>query len=94
MVAAGPLFHDSVSINESEPEDDAMEDLQRRQRNRLEMRLRDLNDAQDRLIDGDYGLCVDCGKRISSQRLRVDPAAPLCVECQQITEGARLRPTL
>src|SRR5215467_7575408 len=94
LIAAGPLFHDSVPVNESEPEDDAADDLQRRQRNRLESRLRDLNDAQDRLIDGGYGLCSDCGKRISDQRLRIDPAASLCIECQQVTEGEQLRRAL
>jgi len=94
MVAAGPLFRESVAVNESEPEDDAEEDLQRRQRNRLELRLRDLNDAQDRLIDGGYGLCIDCRQPISEQRLVVDPAVSLCVECQQITEGERLRHSL
>jgi RNA polymerase-binding transcription factor DksA len=94
IVADGPLFHDALAINESEPEDEAAEDLQRRQRNRLELRLRDLNDAQDRLIDGGYGFCVECGKRISDKRLRVDPAASLCVECQQITEAERLRRAL
>jgi RNA polymerase-binding transcription factor len=87
IVAAGSLFHDAISVNEAEPEDDAAEDLQRRQRNRLELRLRDLNNAQDRLIDGGYGVCVDCGKRIGDQRLRVDPAASSCVDCQQIAEG-------
>ena len=94
IVADGPLFHDAVSINEHEPDDDAAEDLQRRQRNRLELRLRDLNDAQDRLIDGGYGLCVDCGKRISDQRLRMDPAVSLCVACQQMAEGEPLRRAL
>jgi RNA polymerase-binding transcription factor DksA len=94
IIAGGPLFHDGIPINESEPEDEAAEDLQRRQRNRLELRLRDLNDAQDRLIDGGYGFCGECRKRISNKRLRVDPAASLCVECQQITEAELLRRAL
>jgi|SRR5215831_4072813 len=94
LIAAGPLFHDSVPVNESEPEDDAAEDLQWRQRNRLELRLRDLNDAQDRLIDGGYGVCIDCGKRISDRRLRVDPAASLCIACQQNADGELLRRAL
>lgn len=94
MIGAGPLFHDRIAVNESEPEDDAAEDLQRRQRNQLELRLRDLNDAQDRLIDGGYGRCADCGRQISDQRLRVDPAVSLCVECQEITEAEQLRRNL
>ena len=91
IVIDGPLHHEAISINESEPEDDAAEAMQRRHRNRLESRLRDLNDAQDRLIDGGYGVCSDCAKPINDQRLRMDPAVSLCVECQQIAEGERLR---
>ena len=94
ILAAGPRFHQAVAVNESEPEDDAGEDLERRQRHRLELRLRDLNDAQDRLIDGGYGLCLGCGKAISDQRLQVDPAVSLCVECQQMAEGDALQRTL
>jgi RNA polymerase-binding transcription factor DksA len=90
IVADGPLHHEAILVNECEPEDDAAEDMHRRHRNQLEMRLRDLNDAQDRLIDGGFGLCADCGKRISEQRLHLDPAVSLCVECQQIAEGELL----
>jgi RNA polymerase-binding transcription factor DksA len=94
IVADGPLAHDAISVSESEPEDDAAENMQRRHRNRLELRLHDLNDAQDRLIDGGFGLCANCGKRISEQRLHVDPAVSLCVACQQIAEGEMLRRAL
>jgi len=93
IVADGALVH-AISINESAPEDAAAEGLQQRQRNRLELRLRDLNDAQDRLIDGGYGICVECGNRISDKHLRVDPAVTLCVACQQIAEGELLRRAL
>jgi RNA polymerase-binding transcription factor DksA len=55
------------------------------------LRLRDLNDAQDRLIDGGFGLCAGCGKPISAERLHVDPAVSLCIGCQQVAEGQLLR---
>lgn len=91
IVADGPLRHDATELNESEPWDDAEEQLMRRHRDKLETRLRELNDAQDRLIDGGYGVCSDCGNRIGEQRLHADPAAPLCVACQQLAEGERSR---
>jgi RNA polymerase-binding transcription factor DksA len=90
IAADGPLPHEAICVNEAEPEDDAAENMQRRHRNQLELRLRDLNDAQDRLIDGGYGFCTDCRKPISDLRLRVDPAVALCIACQQLADGELL----
>lgn len=82
----GPLRHDATAFNEHEPWDDADEHMTRRHRRILETRLRELNDAQDRLIDGGYGACSDCGFPIGDQRLKADPAASLCIECQRLAE--------
>jgi len=87
IIADGPLRHDAASFIECEPWDEADEQMLRRHRCLLEARLRELNDAQDRLIDGGFGLCSDCGKRISEKRLQADPAASLCLACQQLAEG-------
>jgi RNA polymerase-binding transcription factor DksA len=91
IIADGPLRHDATSFNESEPWDDADEQMLRRHREILETRLRELNDAQDRLIDGGYAVCRDCGNKISEQRLQADPAALLCIACQQTAEGEALQ---
>ena len=85
----GPLRHDATTFNECEPWDDADEQMQRRHRNILESRLRELNYAQDRLIDGGYGVCGNCGNEIGGKRLEADPAASLCLACQQLAEGNR-----
>ena len=87
IIADGPLRHDATSFNECEPWDDADEQMLRRHRDLLETRLRELNDAQDRLMDGGYGVCSDCGKGINEKRLQADPAASLCLACQQLAEG-------
>jgi RNA polymerase-binding transcription factor DksA len=91
IVADGSLRHDAAGINECEPWDDADEEMERRHRRALEIRLRELNDAQDRLIDGGYGLCIECGKTISNARLRADPAAAVCLQCRQSFENETLR---
>ena len=44
------------------------------ERNRLQA-------AMARLDDGEFGYCEDCGEEIAAGRLRLDPAAPRCVEC-------------
>ena len=38
--------------------------------------------ALARVHEGAYGLCEDCGHRIPAERLRYQPAATRCVECQ------------
>jgi DnaK suppressor protein len=38
--------------------------------------------ALERLREGTYGICEGCGRRIPEARLRYQPAATRCVECQ------------
>jgi RNA polymerase-binding transcription factor DksA len=45
--------------------------------------LRALDAALARLSEGTYGLCVDCGDDIPFARLRAQPAAERCLDCQQ-----------
>jgi DnaK suppressor protein len=45
--------------------------------------LRELEAAERRIVDGRYGVCVDCGADIPFERLRAQPAAARCVRCQQ-----------
>jgi RNA polymerase-binding protein DksA len=51
--------------------------------------------ALQRLDQGVYGDCVDCGEPIALSRLRVQPAAQRCAECQAAFEHAatQARPT-
>ena len=37
--------------------------------------------ALNRLTEGEYGWCAECGEPIAIARLEIDPAAPLCVDC-------------
>ena len=37
--------------------------------------------ALARLKSGDYGYCVRCDEEISTKRLKLDPSAPLCIDC-------------
>src|SRR6266705_729511 len=38
--------------------------------------------ALERVKEGAYGMCEDCSHRIPAERLRYQPAATRCVECQ------------
>ncbi|TAN56353.1 MAG: TraR/DksA family transcriptional regulator [Betaproteobacteria bacterium] len=53
---------------------------------------RALEAAQARLAEGKYGLCTDCGSEIAFARLRVNPAATRCVDCQRVHEKTYAHP--
>jgi len=61
----------------------AMAQATQRQR---ESELQQIAAALGRLDDGSYGECLDCGDRISEQRLALSPAAPLCIRCASSTK--------
>jgi RNA polymerase-binding transcription factor DksA len=54
--------------------------------------LRGLEAARTRLAEGSYGTCDDCGGDIGLARLRVNPAATRCVDCQRVHEKTHALP--
>lgn len=88
LIAEGPLCRDDAGgLGEHEPSETNGREVEWRHRALLEGRLRGLNDAQDRLMNGAYGHCTDCGEEIESKRLTADPAASLCIGCQRTADG-------
>ena len=49
----------------------------------LELRLKDINWALEKIPAGNYGICEKCGKEIEKQRLMVAPEAKLCIKCNE-----------
>jgi DnaK suppressor protein len=49
--------------------------------------LRQIAAARQRLSDGSYGYCVDCGDAIDLRRLLAQPAAARCTGCQTLAES-------
>lgn len=45
--------------------------------------LEEIEEALRRLDDGKFGLCQDCGRKISAGRLEIIPYARRCPECQR-----------
>jgi RNA polymerase-binding transcription factor DksA len=45
--------------------------------------LTEIDAAEDRLSDGSFGTCQDCGARIPVERLEILPYVRYCVGCQQ-----------
>ena len=48
--------------------------------------LRDIDAARERMQQGCYGVCVDCGDTVPYARLSAYPAAKRCFGCQQQRE--------
>ena len=44
--------------------------------------LHDIDETLRKIAEGTYGICEECGEEIGEKRLRVLPAAILCVNCQ------------
>ena len=44
-------------------------------------RHRRIEAALQRIADGEFGFCQDCGEDISKARLELDPTLPNCVSC-------------
>ena len=52
---------------------------------------RDVREALQRLQEGSYGLCSQCGEPIGRARLFVVPQASMCMPCQEYSERVRAR---
>ncbi|MGI9309355.1 MAG: TraR/DksA family transcriptional regulator [Gammaproteobacteria bacterium] len=53
---------------------------------RREESLRRIAAALKRIESNDYGDCLECGEAIHPDRLRLDPAVSLCIQCAQNLE--------
>jgi RNA polymerase-binding transcription factor DksA len=47
-------------------------------------------EALDRISDGAYGECVNCGQDIQVKRLEALPWARYCIKCQELQEQGLL----
>ncbi|NNF83687.1 MAG: TraR/DksA family transcriptional regulator [Deltaproteobacteria bacterium] len=53
---------------------------------REKQKLKQIDDALDRIEEKTYGLCEECGVKIPRARLKVVPFAKYCVECKEAIE--------
>lgn len=49
-----------------------------------------VKNALDRLKDGSFGECVECGNEIGAKRLEALPWTPYCIDCQEKMERGEL----
>ena len=53
----------------------------------LEREREQAEHARDRLAQGAYGVCEDCGRKIGEERLEALPDATRCLACQAAWES-------
>lgn len=49
-------------------------------------KLTAINEALEKLNEGTYGICEECGEKIGAGRIKVMPLAKFCVSCQSKLE--------
>lgn len=80
----------SDAANFPDPTDRATQESDRN----FELRIRDrerklinkIKDALDRIEADEFGICEDCGEKISEARLRVRPVTTQCINCKMDAE--------
>ena len=50
---------------------------------RRQTRLRRIGAALERIDEGEFGYCVNCGEAIAARRLEFDPTSPRCLGCAE-----------
>jgi RNA polymerase-binding transcription factor len=53
---------------------------------RERVKLKQIDDALERMDEGTYGVCESCGMEIAEERLEAMPFSRLCRDCQQDEE--------
>jgi len=50
-----------------------------------------IDEAFNRVKDGSYGTCTNCGAEIGEKRLQAVPWTPFCIDCQELQEKGMLQ---
>ena len=76
-----PDFNNGGNLEEAA---DEVEEYQSRLpiEHNLEIRLRDISLALEKIKNGTYGKCEKCGKDIPADRMEIYPEARFCVVCK------------
>lgn len=90
---SGEVMRESMSENGevfADPADRASAESDKafalRLRDRERQLLRKIEEAIERIEEGTYGICEECGDDISVARLKARPVTQLCIECKSKEE--------
>jgi len=74
---SAPLTGDWEEDSVERQSDEVLETLESND----EVEILQIESALARMDEGEYGVCVKCGERISEKRLDMLPATPFCRKC-------------
>jgi len=80
-----------VHSNADEAETTRLDDVRFAEAEVDRMRLRGIEQAIQRMAEGSYGTCIDCGEEIPRERLLAQPMAIRCASCQDMAERGHRR---
>jgi DnaK suppressor protein len=87
----GPLAH--TAENEDRPQAEMISHNEEHIADHETAALHEIDVALGRLESGGYGICVECGREISEERLLSTPTVQTCIACQEMLEKAQRRVT-
>ena len=80
----------SVHVDPDDPEDLAFDlaehEMALSRIRELENRLKVIDEALQKVLQGRYGICERCGESIDPARLEVVPETTLCIGCKTVGE--------
>jgi DnaK suppressor protein len=89
----GEILHhrEALAIETSADELDRIQQAQERDYamgaiDRDSLRLREIRAALERIVDGSFGICLNCEEEIAAKRLAALPWTALCIVCQEAAE--------
>ena len=53
---------------------------------RSDLFIKRIKGAREKILNGSFGTCDDCGCEISEKRLMARPMAKLCINCKEVEE--------
>lgn len=82
----------SVTDLADEAAADVLSDIDNAEVTRDLREMREIQAAQERMAEGSYGTCADCGADIDFARLHANPTANRCIACQRVHEKTYAHP--
>lgn len=79
-------YKDEGSRNLDEPAEEAVDTREHQTSVAIQEDLaesqKEISEALNKIETGEYGYCEVCGKQISAERLKANPTAKRCIECE------------
>lgn len=92
-LTSSSIMSEEFHINKDEQMDDVDsasadtdQSLQLRLKSRETLYLRKVNEALQKIAEGTFGDCDECGGDIEVKRLKARPTANLCIDCKEEQE--------